>query len=385
MADPFFTEQSDATGKCGIDPLLKVIMALKQVAYGCSPSAFLDYLQMGESTARACLKNFAKIVATDKVLQTIFARKMTRVDARRISAMHEAEHGVPGMIGSLDCTHVFWKNCPVAWQGSQTGKEGKPTITLEACVDYNLWFWHASFGWPGSLNDINIWNRSSLLKRFLDGSFAEDVDFEFEIGGRSFGRLWLLVDGIYPEISRFVKTIEEPPNHRAFSFSSWQEGARKDVERGFGVLKRKFQILHRPFELWHVRDISNVVSTCLILHNMMVAHRIENDDVESESLYIYDERFSGGGEGLTEGLTEGPTTLEAEQQVVNRRTAEMEHHRQLLQGLDSVSAAASIMTPQQKAIVDSLCFQYAQERWNGLYNLEEHHRLRGAIIDHLQQ
>jgi Plant transposon protein len=64
--------------------------------------------------------------------------------------------GVEGMLGSLDCMHVYWKNWPVAWQGSQTGKPGKPTIVLEAFADYNLWFWHSSFGWPGSLNDINI-------------------------------------------------------------------------------------------------------------------------------------------------------------------------------------------------------------------------------------
>jgi hypothetical protein len=75
-ADPFFTEQLDATGKCGIDEsLLKGIMALKQVAYGCSPSAFLDYLQMGESTARACLKNFATIITTDDLLPKKIARK----------------------------------------------------------------------------------------------------------------------------------------------------------------------------------------------------------------------------------------------------------------------------------------------------------------------
>jgi hypothetical protein len=39
-ADPFLTGESDATGKCGIDPLLKVIMALKQVAYGCPRAPF---------------------------------------------------------------------------------------------------------------------------------------------------------------------------------------------------------------------------------------------------------------------------------------------------------------------------------------------------------
>ncbi len=145
---------------------------------------------------------------------------MTRSDARRLSALHEAIHGVVGMIGSLDCLHVGWKNCLVAWQGSNTGKSGTPTIVLEALADHNLWFWHHSFGYPGSLNDINIWNRSCLLKAFLDGSFANDVDFKFRIGeDRVFHRLWVAVDGIFPKLSRFVKLIQEAVGLKASRYA----------------------------------------------------------------------------------------------------------------------------------------------------------------------
>jgi Plant transposon protein len=52
--------------------------------------------------------------------------------------LHLQQHGVDGMLGSLDCMHVGWKNCPVAWQGAFQGKEKAPTIVLEAVADYNL-------------------------------------------------------------------------------------------------------------------------------------------------------------------------------------------------------------------------------------------------------
>ena len=230
-ADPFFTNVQDVTGRYNISPVAKVLVAIKQLAYGCSPSAFIDYFQMSETSARRSMIKFARIVSTDDELQSVYGRQMTRSDARRLSALHEACHGVAGMVGSLDCMHVGWKNCPVAWQGSNTGKSGKPTIVLEAMADHNLWFWHHSFGWPGSLNDINIWNRSCLLKAFLDGSFARDVDFEFTIGDdKVFNRLWVLVDGIYPDLSRFVKTLQEPVGRRACRYAVWQESARKDIE-----------------------------------------------------------------------------------------------------------------------------------------------------------
>jgi hypothetical protein len=36
-----------------------------------------------------------------------------------------------------------------------TGHCREPTIILEAVASQDLWIWHAFFGMPGSLNDIN--------------------------------------------------------------------------------------------------------------------------------------------------------------------------------------------------------------------------------------
>jgi hypothetical protein len=376
--DTFFTEIEDVSCRYGIAPVAKVLVALKQIAYGCSPSAFLDYFQMGEGTARQSLLSLCRIVSEDNELASVFLRSMTRADARRISSMHELLHGVPGMLGSLDCMHIYWKNCPVAWQGSQTGKSKKPSIVLEAFADYNLWFWHHSFGWPGSMNDINIWDRSCLLKCFLDGSFASDVDFEFEIGTKTFSRLWLLVDGIYPELSRFVKTIQEPVGRKSTSYALWQESARKDIERAFGVLQRTFHILVRKMEFWYLSDICNVVNTCIVLHNMMVAHRIDSSDDESDAIYLHDDINFMDDDVRRVGQ-------EAEQEHVNRRVAEMELHRQLY-GVNTEQRQRRRNDDVVNAhVLDSLKFQYLQRRWECLYDADEHHRLRSAIMEEIGQ
>ena len=159
-ADTFFTQQIDVvTKKEGICPKVKLLMALKLIAYGCSPSAFQDYFQMGETTANKCLRLFADIISSDYTLNDNYMRQMTREDARKASRLHEEIHGLPGMIGSLDCMHdVYWRSCPTAWQGQYQGAKGKPTIILEAYADHYLWIWHATFSSPGSLNDINVWD-----------------------------------------------------------------------------------------------------------------------------------------------------------------------------------------------------------------------------------
>jgi hypothetical protein len=97
------------------------------------------------------------------------------------------------MVGSLDCMHVGWCLCPNALQGQYKGKEKNPSLILEEVADYTLWLWYSCFNHHGSLNDINVWDRSPLLQEFLDGAFAEEVDFEFEINGIVFHQVHLML------------------------------------------------------------------------------------------------------------------------------------------------------------------------------------------------
>ena len=106
------------------------------------------------------------------------------------------------------------------------------------------------FGYCGTLNDVTIWDNSLLLQAMCDGSF-EDIDFPFNIGGEVFQQLWMLVDGIYPLLSRFVKPISVPLGETEALFSLWQESKRKDVERFFGVFKKKFHFFTKPVPFFY--------------------------------------------------------------------------------------------------------------------------------------
>ena len=81
-----------------------------------------------------------KVVANDPDLRQEHLRDMTKSDAMKASALHLEKHGVVGQLGDLDCVHVGWKNCPVAWQGAFQGKEGKPTMILEGFSDDAICF-----------------------------------------------------------------------------------------------------------------------------------------------------------------------------------------------------------------------------------------------------
>jgi hypothetical protein len=101
------------------------------------------------------------------------------------------------MLGSLDVSHIPWKNCPKQWHGQFRGKNKRSTVAQEAIVDYNLYFWHASFGYPGSLNDLNVLNVSTLVQKFTENGLLLDSETEFVpyyIGTESFNHLFYLVD-----------------------------------------------------------------------------------------------------------------------------------------------------------------------------------------------
>ena len=98
----FFREKEDCTGKLGISPLIKCTSAIRQLAYGTVPDALDEYLQMGKATSRQCLENFCTSIIL--IFGPEFLRKPTLTDVEKLYAFHENKHGLPGMIGSLDCT-----------------------------------------------------------------------------------------------------------------------------------------------------------------------------------------------------------------------------------------------------------------------------------------
>ncbi|XP_028062234.1 uncharacterized protein LOC114265613 [Camellia sinensis] len=133
--------------------------AMRILSYGVTAYAVDDYIRIGESTTIQSLQQFCNSVI--EIFGPEYLRSPTVTDIARLLVIGEVR-GFPGMLGSLDCMHWEWKNCPKAWQGQYVGHQKKPTIILEAVASYDLWIWHAFFGMPGSHNDLNVLVDSNM-------------------------------------------------------------------------------------------------------------------------------------------------------------------------------------------------------------------------------
>lgn len=240
--DCYFQQRANCTGKVRTSLLLKVTAALCMMAYGSSADSLDENLKIGESTVLECLEHFTNSVIS--LYSNEYLCYPTEDDLRRLLiASHQ--RGLPGILGSIDCTHWEWKNCPVSLAGQHKGKEKKPMVVLEAIVNRELWFWYFNFGSPGSLNNINIINASPLFTNLFNNS-APNVDFL--VNGRQYRTGYYLADGIYPKLSVFAKTMQAPATEQERYYCKRQEGERKDVERAFGVLKARWRIIDLPFK-----------------------------------------------------------------------------------------------------------------------------------------
>jgi len=262
--DDFFKQKRNSAGKKGCHPYQKCLAAIKMLATGCSADSLDREFRMSAALIMKSLTLFIRAVV--HLFKDEYLRHPTAQEIQEL--LQEAEkRGFPGMIGSIDCMHWVWDKCPVAWHGEHKGHFHKPTIILEAVASYNLRFWHCFFGLPGSLNDINVLNRSPVFDDLASGNAPQ---YNFNVNGHSYDMGYYLADGIYPDWATLVKGVAAPVTEKQQLFTMKQSAYRKDVERAFGVLQAKFAVVRGPAKMHHVKNLDYTMRCCVIIHNMAV-------------------------------------------------------------------------------------------------------------------
>nr|ASR75324.1 Harbinger transposon protein [Oryza rufipogon] len=269
--DDYFRQRPNTVGLLGATALQKVYSAVRMLAYDILADSLDEVVRISESTMIEAFKHFVKAVVD--VFADQYLRAPTADDTARLMAMN-TPRGFPGMLGYIDCMHWRWKNCPAGWKGQYSGHVDRPTMILEAVASKDLWIWHSFFGLPGSLNDINVLQRSPLFQRLTSRTAPE---LEFMVNGKKYIMGYYLADGIYPSWATFVKTISNPQDNKRIHYTKVQDGVRKDVERAFGVLQARFAMVRGPARFWDTETLWYIMTACVIMHNMIIDSERDED------------------------------------------------------------------------------------------------------------
>jgi len=233
----YFVQKRSAANVLGLSCFQKVTTSFRMLTYGVPADATDEYVRIGESTAIESLRRFVATVVD--LFEDEYLRYPNEADTSRLLILSE-QNGFPGMLGSIDCMHWAWTNCPLEWQGEYKGYMEEPTISLEVVASNDLWIWHALFGMSGSHNDINVLHWSPLFAKLAEGRAPE---VNYTINGHDYTMDYYLADGIYPSWATLVKSISQPMGNKNKYFAKAQEATRKDVERAFGVLQSRSAIV----------------------------------------------------------------------------------------------------------------------------------------------
>lgn len=295
-----------SNGRKGIPSTIKILACLRLLRTGDSYDRMDDGCKMAEETLRVYFIKFLKDMK-ELYAEMYLNRRPTRTELKEIESEYN-DAGFEGCAGCLDCMKLKWKNCPFAEKGQyHNPKEGKlATIVVEAWCDRSLYIWSWFAGRAGTNNDLNVLAVSPLMSEILRGDFAFEVEEPYKISenGSVRKQLYFLGDGIYPNWPLFAKPIHQPTTDQEQVYTKRQEAIRKDIERCFGVIQARFEVLRRENRRWVKGDIVRTSEVCAILHNMLINMEKSGEVFDEENDNLVMEMYNDEQEVLQELDTE---------------------------------------------------------------------------------
>lgn len=137
------------------------------LAYGEAYDRQDEYVRQSRSTIAECTKSLMAFIV--RRFGPTYLRNPTDAEFTVILTRN-AQRGMPGCLGSIDCSHWKWTACPKGMHGQFQGRKKGRSIVIESVCDEDLWTWHWFVGAPGSYNDVNVLGESPLFDAVQAGA-----------------------------------------------------------------------------------------------------------------------------------------------------------------------------------------------------------------------
>ena len=146
------------------------MVALRILGRGCTADDIEELSGIGESTAnyvfKTFVKEFSKAFLEEYVHFPVGEQLLKCMEVYRVL-------GVPGALGSADCTHVSLGKCPEGLRWLCIGKEGYPTLSFFVIVDHHRRVQYVSSAHYGGCNGITVSKNDPMLRSIREGKFKD--------------------------------------------------------------------------------------------------------------------------------------------------------------------------------------------------------------------
>jgi len=133
---PFFSKRINATDRPRAHPLQMVVAAFRFISYGEAPDRTDEFARLSALTITMSVRELSRSIVDE--FGPAYLRPPTPSELERILERN-AHRGLPGCMGSLDCSHWEWSNCLKAFAGMYHNRHGKRTVVMETVCDEYLW------------------------------------------------------------------------------------------------------------------------------------------------------------------------------------------------------------------------------------------------------
>ena len=145
-----------------------MVACWRRLSYGDASDHSDKNFQISETLLDDSFKDFCLILLQEFGLE--YLNQCPTNDEIKRTLRVNSNRGFPGLCAPWDCKHFPWDMCPMAEAGQHKGKEKKNMLILEVICDPDTYIWYCFFGEPGSLNDLNILEKSTIVGSILNGT-----------------------------------------------------------------------------------------------------------------------------------------------------------------------------------------------------------------------
>ncbi|CAL0327140.1 unnamed protein product [Lupinus luteus] len=263
--------KEDTTLRNAIPVKQRVAVCLWRLATGDPLRIVSKRFGLGIST---CHKLVLEVcTAIKNVLMPKYLQWPDEVSIRTIKNEFESISGIPNVVGSMYTSHVpiIAPKISVASyfnkRHTERNQKTSYSITVQGVVNPRGVFTDVCIGWPGSMNDDQVLEKSALFHRANSG-FMEGV---WVVGGSGYPLMdWVLV----PYTQQNLTWTQHAFNEKIGE-------VKKIAKDAFARLKGRWGCLQKRTEV-KLQDLPIVLGACCVLHNICESR---NEEIDPELIF----------------------------------------------------------------------------------------------------